>query len=618
MRPILLALSLPLSCLLLTAQNPGGPPTHLGTQVPYWSTHYYSAPGQDNDPLAPVPQVLPLGYRGFLAMCDLVATADLTVSQVDFQLLDDGSILWNWGPQPGVGGPPGLVGMTASVNVYSTPGTYTGTWPTPNGPNPTEPKVVVPPGAGSPWTLLATGTLTVRPSDQGSPAVFPTPFTVPTGANGFVFEVGPVTATAPNIPYIPAPYALHPALTVSVFAPGAPMSSRDQFLSFVRSDIVNQAFVNSPGAAPKTPVLDIQYTVPANAGFFARTGEGCYDQPIAFYEEFQPSAPSLVDLSNLAFQLTPVGTAYAVSSIPAATVMPPAGVLPVTNTTGQPMGDDDRTLALPLNFTFPYPGGSTVDIVITSNGNIFLDPANSGNQVARFEDFGLRGFLLGQPQLAPLWTDLSPNMGGNIYLHYNLTAPVPVAYVTWLNVPEFTQLTSSNTVQAALYADGRVEYHYGACSITVNPAMVGMTPGWSPHDPGGRDLSTSLPFLTGDGAVPPELGMTVRPVIGTAPSFVIDDTPAGPGVGALLLGNGMAPLDLGFVGMPSCMLSVQGYGSLLFLTAPGTTTGSVPAAIPNNSNLLSLQLTGQAVVLSPGSNAAGFTVSNAIGVTIGL
>jgi len=79
-----------------------------------------------------------------------------------------------------------------------------------------------------------------------------------------------------------------------------------------------------------------------------------------------------------------------------------------------------------------------------------------------------------------------------------------------------------------------------------------------------------------------------------------------------------APLDLVIVGMPSCLQQVRPDGSLFFLTATGATTGTVAVGIPNNNAFVGLQLTGQALVLSPNSNAAGFTVSNPICINLGL
>ena len=593
--PVLL-FALLVSAAGLQAQSPCSPPSHLATQDPFQSTHYVLAPGQNNTAVPPIPQNPPPGFRGCVFFADLAADADLSVAQIDTRLVDDGSLRYAWGPQPGVAGPPGLVGQTCVVNVYSTPTTWTGSQ-------------TVPPGPGSPWTLLATGTLTVQDHLTPSPMVFATPFTVPTGSNGFAIEIGPVTAAVPGlIAYQQPPYCLHPATMVSASAPGAPLSTRDQFLSISNSNVSSQAFVTAPNNTVKTVLLDFHYTVPAGAAFFARTGSGCYDDPSSFYEVF-PSAT--FDLSNTGIQLAPIGTAYAVTACPP-TLVPPT-TPPLTNAGGVQLGDDDRTLALPLGFTFPYPGGSTTQIVVTSNGNVFLDPASSGNQQARFGVFGVGGFLRGQPQLAPLWTDLDPGLAnGNGSVHVVLDPTSQVAYVTWQNVQTWNQPGSSNTVQVAMYSTGVVEYRYGACNITGVDALVGFNPGWSTHDPGPRDLSTALPFVTGDGAVPPDLSMDARPVIGTAPNFVIRDTPAGPGFGVLLLGNAMSPLDLGVVGMPSCLQQVQSYGSMLFLTAPGTTTGTVPVAIPNNGMLVGLRLTGQALVLSPISNAAGITISNPI------
>jgi len=581
--------ALVLPCSLLQAQSHCAPPTHLATQEPFQSTHYYSAPGQNNAATPPIPQNLPAGYRGFLCLLDLTASVDVTVSQIDFAVIDDGHYRYTWGPAPGQSGGPGLIGQNAVVNVYTTPTSWVGQSQTP-----------------SAWTLVSTGTLTVAAHDQRSPAVFP-PFVLPAGTYGLAFEVGPVTAVVPAITYMAPPYALHPFLLVGSFLPGAPLTAGDQFLSFAREDIVSQAFVNAPGPAPKNPIFDLHYTVGANSAYSTRYGAGCYDRPKAFYEVF-PVSPAPFDLSNSAFRMSPSNGNYTVASTNSAIVASTTPAL--LNSAGGPMGDNGRTAALPLGFTFPYPGGSTTSIVVCSDGIALLDPALMGN--LNFLP-SVRSFLMGQPMLAPLSTDLDLRVSGSI--HFDLDPSAQAAYVTWLNVPAWDILGSSNTFQIALFANGAVEYRYGACGTAKEPTLVGMTPGWSAHDPGMTDISAALPFTAGDGAVPPFLTMSARPVLGTTPDVVVGDTPVG-AAGGVFLGGPIGPLELGFLGMPGCLQQITPLTFQFFL-ATGT-TGSVPLAIPGNPVFLGMQITGQAVVVSPGSNAAGGTVSNPLCIRIGL
>jgi hypothetical protein len=582
------ALVLPFS--LLPAQSPCAPPTHLATQERFQSTHYYNRPGQDNAAIPPVVQNLPAGYRGFLCLFDLTASANVMVSQVDFAVADDGHWAFHWGPAPGVIGGPGLVGQTAVVNVYTTPTSWVGRSTTP-----------------AAWTLLSTGTLTVAGYDQHSPAVFSTPFLLPAGTYGVAFEVGPVTAVVPHITYQNPPYALNPLLLVGSFVPGTPLTARDQFLSFANEDIINQAFVLPPGPQPKNPIFDIHYSVVPNSAYSASIGSGCYDRPRAFYEVF-PTAPAPFDLSNTAFHMTPSGGGYVVSSVNRPVVAPVSQGL--MNASNQPMGDNDRTAVLPLGFTFPYAGGSTTSLAICSDGIAMLDTAAMGNQKWLA---GIPGFLQGQPLLSPFGTDLDPRVGGSIHLDVDPVAQT--AYLTWLNVPAWGMPGTANTFQVALYGSGDIEYRYGTCAATNETTLVGFTPGWSAHDPGSMDLTAAMPFATGDGALPPALSMSARPMLGTTPGLVTRDMPQG-SVGGVFLGGPSVPVELGFLGMPGCLQQVAPIDFQFFL-ASGT-TGTVSLGIPSATTFLGMRLIGQSVVVSPGSNAGGGIVSNPICINLGL
>ena len=595
--------SIVLAAALLPAQSPCLAPDHLATQEPFRTTHYFSAPGNNGLNLPP-------GYRGAIVFADLTADTNLTISQIDIRLNDDGMIPGNWDPAPG------LVGQRVIVQVYSTPTTWTGTWPTPTGP---VLKSLIPPGPGSPWTPVATGTLTIQTHRQHSPIVFPTPFTVPANTpTGYAIELGPVTTPVPSLtPLLPPPYALHPSLLVLPFAPGSPRNRSDQFLQIDNSDISNQAFVVAPNAAPKTPILDFHYTIPSTSAFFTPFGQGCYDEPQAFYELFPPSTPTSFDLSGLGLRLTQVGNVYVVTTCPGtiAPLTPTAVLLPDVNT-GLPLVANGRSIPMPLGFTFPYPGGSTTSIVVTTNGNIFLDQTLTDSQCTNCESLGVAGFLMGQPQLAPLWAAFDPAPAGGVYFDLNLTSNPPVACVTWTNVEEANQPGSSNTFQVVLDGNGQVEYRYGACALVATHALVGFTSGWTGHDPGMRDLSATTTFLTGDGTLPPELGMDARPILGTTPNLTVRDVPANTFCFHVLGLPQQPPVPLDQVGMPGCQLQVA---PLLLQVFPANgTVGTLPLVVPNIPSLLLTQWVGQAAVMSPGSNAAGLTVSNPLCIRIGL
>ncbi len=591
-----------LSPLVAQQPHPCPAPDTLATVTPFQATHYNNAPGQNNALL--IPQNLPTGYHGHGTYVNFTANAALSVSQIDFRMTDDGFLRFNWSTTPGTSGGPGMLGQTSQVRVYMTPGTWQGTW------TGTTPKVQVQPGPGSPWTLLGIGTLTVRPYYEHSPAVFATPFTIPVGTNGFAIVIGPVTTPVPHITYAQPPYALHPSLLIRGFAPGSAVEAHDQFLSITQQDFATQAFVSLPLPNPKNPVFELHYTVANNAAHYARGGSGCYDRSRSFYQFF---APAEFDLGNSTIVMTPNSDTYAVSS-GNSTIVPPTSSL-LTNAANVPLSDDARTATKPLGFTFPYPGGATSSVVITSNGNVFLDPANSGTQVNSFSASGWSGFLRGQPQLTAWWGDHDPGSGGGVYLDVDLTGTVPVAYVTWNNVPEWDLPGSSNTFQVAMFGDGRVEYRYGNCSPSHVYGITGFSGGWSLHDPGNRDLSTALPFDTGNGALPPELAMSARPITGTTSNFTLTDLPTDT-TGVVMLGVPIHAFDLFFAGMPGCVQRVIPLATLPF--AGVGSAASVQVSIPNGRWLIGFGLNAQSLVVSPGSNAANQTISNSICLAVGM
>jgi hypothetical protein len=607
LRALVIAVATGLICVpLLTAQSHLCPaPTRLATFDPFQATHYNIVVGQNNTSVPPIPQALPPVYYGHATYANLTADTELSISRVDFRLNDDGFLRYNWGVAPGVAGGPGLVGQTTQVKVYRTPTTWQGTW---NGGS--TPKTQLPPGPGSPWTLVATGTLTIRPYHEHSPTVFATPFTIPAGTNGFVFVLTPVQTPVPHLSYVQPPYGLHPSLLLRATAPGQPIEARDQFLAITEQDVATQAFVSAPLPNPKNIVIEVHYAaVNHDSAYYASRGAGCYDRPRSFYEFFLPGQ---FDLGNSTLVMTPTGDVYTVSSGSSAIVPPASPIL--TNATNGPIGDDGRTATKPLGFTFPYPGGATSSIVITSNGNVFLDPANSGNQTTSFSAFGPSGFLRGQPQLCAWWGDHDPSAGGGVHLDIDLSGAVPVAYVTWNNVPEWDLPGSSNTFQVAMFGDGRVEYRYGNCSPSHVQGLAGFAAGWSRYDPGARDLSVGATFTTGDGAVPPVLSMSARPIAGTTSAFTLRDLPADTS-GIVMLGVPIHGFDLFFAGMPDCVQRVIPLATLPFQAVGSAAT--TPVAIPNGRWLIGIGLNAQSLVISPGSNAANQTISNSLCLRVG-
>jgi hypothetical protein len=76
------------------------------------------------------------------------------------------------------------------------------------------------------------------------------------------------------------------------------------------------------------------------------------------------------------------------------------------------------------------------------------------------------------------------------------------------------------------------------------------------------------------------------------------------------------PADLAVLGMPGCFLRVQPEATVL-LAAPATSLLPFTLPVPNRPSLLRQTFFQQALVLDPGANAGGATISNSMRGVIG-
>ena len=142
------------------------------------------------------------------------------------------------------------------------------------------------------------------------------------------------------------------------------------------------------------------------------------------------------------------------------------------------LGDDDTT-EVPLGFSFPFNGETWDSVFVNSNGNLTFGFGDT------FFIDSVSGLLNGPPRIAPLWDDLSPNNGGQVFVEYGSGT----VSVTFENVPEFFA-TGSNTFTATLDIGGNVTVTYGG--ITATDGLAGVSEGFGAPDPGPTDLSNAL------------------------------------------------------------------------------------------------------------------------------
>ncbi len=511
------------------------------------------------------------------------------------------SSMRTWLYDQGVGNPvvPSQVGNTAQVDVYVCPGTRIGVETQDPATNP-----------NSPWVLLGSGQITVVDTGVGdgeSPIVFNPPLALPAGAWGVN-----VVYNAPTSGQNPGP--LH-CLGVSP-NPNAPYT--DPFLTMSADGIRGGAWT---GVGVDSPNLRILYTPAANSAQYVPLGAGCYFRPHAFYQNV-PNSNNLPNLANQSISLINLGGNYL--AVPGAFgLVPPTGTSLTAGAYGSSSSNDwddalSSPITLPFASPFPYPTGSTSDITISSNGSIYLAAVVDNSYDVCGASYGsIAPFRDGPARIAAYYHDLDPSTSGGLY--YEVDPNNQWVRVTWLNVNEWGVPAAVNTMQVTLYDNGNIDLYYGSLGNRSggNNAIAGFTPGNGASLPAAMNIVASLPFQSGDGAIPPVLTMDARPVIGTTPNIVTTNITPGTLFEVFIAGlSGVpSPISLAPFGMPGCFQHISPFSSFLIgLTGQNFV---VPFSIPNSASYQNVQFFFQAAPLTGGLNSAGILTSNGLCAKIG-
>jgi hypothetical protein len=585
----------------LTAQCAApGAPHSLATSDPFAGNFYLGSPAT---PVVPDP--------GFAICSNWTVNGTINISQIDCYLYDDGVN-------------PIQTGNTGPVDVWICPTTYVGNELA----APAAPGTVpgTPVGIG-PWVLAGSGTLTVDTSANHSPIMMTSPMTLSAGTYGVLIQIGVTTTAAGANPL----GRLHPLLQSPVLTP----SVSDALITIGTTNHQRVTFTSGLGAAQGINI-QVYYTLAPNSGEFTEYGAGCYFRPQSFYEIFP--AGGAVDITPGAVQLAYLGPNYLVSTSGATYSAPTGGQINIAGvgvagpfTSASSTGPGTATewddclsipMALPVSWGagFPYPGGTSTQVQVSSNGCVFLQSTT--------ETFGFYSdivrFLGDAPRLCMMWGDLDGSAPGST-INFETAPGDAYVQISWHQTPEWASPATNNpfNMQMRMYPTGMVEYIYGSAVSWVAagaPAICGFSYGGGGANPGNRDLSATMPFSSGDGSAPARLTMSARPVIGTTPSIRTQNIPAGVTFNLLILSftSQVPAFPLGILGMPDCFQHIgvptaSTIGSLF----PGT-VHNAPLGIPNDPSYNGVQVFGQAAQLGTTLNTAGILASNGICIRVGL
>jgi hypothetical protein len=158
---------------------------------------------------------------------------------------------------------------------------------------------------------------------------------------------------------------------------------------------------------------------------------------------------------------------------------------------------DDGTAVVNFGFAFPFLGNTYTSGSVSSNGYLWLNPANTDAGCCSGD---VAGFLAGDPRIAGGWFDQNSSAGGSVDFN---TFAGNRAVITFVGVPEFGHVGSSNTYQIQLLSSGRIIFGYNSFLTPAlgSDMLIGVTPGNGAADPGSSDLLNGTPFTSSGGTV---------------------------------------------------------------------------------------------------------------------
>lgn len=355
-------------------------------------------------------------------------------------------------------------------------------------------------------------------------------------------------------------------------------------------------------------------------------GTGCNNVSGSFYQRWSNNAAMSAALTNRNLSLVNTGAGYVLAQGSSPYVPPSAAA------TALPASNNGEAI-IPLPSPLSYPGGSTTQLVVNTDGHISTAtnlpfPGINYNFMPYVE-----GFLDAvNPIWAVCWHNFNTTELNSGLIKWEIVNNV--CYVTWDNVESLPGTAAAQTANPCTFQaqfdlnTGNVNYVYQAMttvggSQSYDDTIVGWSPGGASPNLGPIDVTTlTTLLLPAAETLGLEVAVTAAPVLGNTIDFVTSNTTnVGIGVNYLSVVPLPAPgFDLTAFGAPGCAAHVDinaGVGNLIS-NVPGLPPLNVTLPLPNNPALAGFVVGSQSVWLDGAANALGLLASNGVTVTLGL
>ncbi len=180
--------------------------------------------------------------------------------------------------------------------------------------------------------------------------------------------------------------------------------------------------------------------------------------------------------------------------------------------------DDSVHFVFPEGFVFPFGGEIYRAVEVNSNGSLTFVEGDDSFSLSEQE------FVQGLPRVAPLFTDLNPEAGGEIASQYDGDSLT----FSWTEVPEFSAPgEEANSFAVSLFRNGEIRFHYDSVALTPglgSPpiALVGVSPGGLEASPGATDLDAAQPFRLAQDAIFEIFDVDQFDLVGSEVLFQVD------------------------------------------------------------------------------------------------